>query len=325
MRPARPSQTLSVVAIVACGVALAAVAFDFLQGARLERAHTEARIADILDDACDLLELDQDPGAGASYERRIKLGPSVEPAAAQRETLRRVKQKVDRALRIDPDNVIAQSFSQLVTETPKTPTLGAVPSRREGPLPKRFASAYCALGHAFLAQDRPDDAIESYRRAIEIAPPHPQAHVGLGNALLAKNKLPEAAAMYERAIAFDPRMPSAYPGLGIALHRQGRIEEALAQYTKALESQPDFAPASDDLADALFDLGRMNETVAQDRHTIEIAPKLASAYNGLGAALAAQGDVSGAVDACRKALELEPGWGVARTNLDATLRRSARR
>lgn len=56
------------------------------------------------------------------------------------------------------------------------------------------------LGYARLRAQRTAQAIEAFRKYIEVAPDEPNAHDSLGDALLADNQLEAAAAEYQRAI-----------------------------------------------------------------------------------------------------------------------------
>jgi superkiller protein 3 len=302
-------------------IALVGLFVNFYRDATREEEAREARIAELLDDASDLLNSRSGEASTPKYEGRIIVGARPAPSAPDREILRQAKRKVDRALEIDPSNVIAQSFDSLMNESARgTPARIAAPI--SGVLPRRFGSIYYSLGNAFLSQERPEEAIESYRRAIEISPPHPQALIGIGNALLLQGKLEDAATTYRQVLRIDPGLPEAHHALAVALHRQGKLNEALTQYQKAIDLKPDFAVAYEDLGDLLFGIGHMDDAIAQYRRAIDLAPGMASAYNGLGAALAARGDLQGAVASYRQALDLEPGWSLAKSNLDLALHRS---
>ncbi len=56
------------------------------------------------------------------------------------------------------------------------------------------------LGYARLRAHRTAQAIEAFRKYVEVAPDEPNAHDSLGDSLLADNQLEAAAAEYQRAI-----------------------------------------------------------------------------------------------------------------------------
>jgi superkiller protein 3 len=307
--------------LVVGGIALLGLFINFYRDAQREEEAREIRIGELLDDASDLLNSGASEANTPRFEGRIIIGARPPAGVADREALRQAKRKVDRALEIDPDNVIAQSFDSLMNGSAgnEPPKIAAPIS---GALPRRFGSIYYSLGNAFLAQGRPNEAIESYRRAIEISPPHPQALIGIGNALLLQGKLEDAATTYHQALRIDPGLAEAHHALAVALHREGKLDQALDQYRKAIDLKPDFAVAYEDLGDLLFGIGHMDDAIAQYRKAIDLAPGMATAYNGLGAALAARGDLEGAVASYKQAHDLEPGWTLAKSNLDTALHRS---
>jgi len=321
VRERQVSHSLPRAALILAAIAVMGVFVNFYRDAAREQEAREARIAELLDDASDLLNSGVEGATTPRYEGRIIIGARPPAGAADREALRQAKRRVDRALQIDPSNVIAQSFDSLMNEDAKS-TPAKIASPIPGTLPRRFGSLYYSLGNAFLAQERADEAIESYRRAIEISPPHPQALIGIGNALLLQGKLEEAVAIYGQALRSDPSLAEAHHALAVALHREGKVDEALVQYEKAIDLKPDFAVAYEDLGDLLFGIGRMDDAVAQYRRAIGLAPGMATAYNGLGAALAARGDLDGAVASYREALDLDPGWSLAKANLDTVLHKN---
>jgi len=321
VRERQTNRALPRIALTLAAIAVVGLFVNSYRDAEREQDARDARIAELLDDASDLLSSGVSQANTPKYEGRIIVGARPAPKAPDREALRQAKRKVDRALQIDPSNVIAQSFDSLMSESGSS-TPAKIASPIPGTLPRRFGSIYYSLGNAFLAQERADEAIESYRRAIEISPPHPQAQIGIGNALLLQGKLEDAAAMYRQALRSDPGLAEAHHALAVALHRERKFDAALVQYQKAIELKPDFAVAYEDLGDLLFGIGHMDEAIAQYRRAIDLAPGMASAYNGLGAALAARGDLEGAVASYRQALDLEPGWSLAKGNLDTVLHRS---
>lgn len=96
-----------------------------------------------------------------------------------------------------------------------------------------FADAYFALGTVIISAMPPpealakcgaDEAIEQYRRTLELDPNFQFARLRLGDAYLAKGMFDEAIAEYERAIALSDRNSSV--ALGGAYGLSGRKNEA---------------------------------------------------------------------------------------------------
>jgi superkiller protein 3 len=77
------------------------------------------------------------------------------------------------------------------------------------------------------------------------------SHYNLGVALKAKGQLEEAIEAYRKAIQLDPNYANAYSNLGSALYDKGQLEEAIEAYRKAIQLDPNYADAYGNLALAL--------------------------------------------------------------------------
>ena len=65
----------------------------------------------------------------------------------------------------------------------------------------------------------------------------------MGIALQEQNKLEEAIEAYKKALAIKPDYAEAYYNMGNALKEQGKLEEAIEAYNKALAIKPDHEAA----------------------------------------------------------------------------------
>jgi tetratricopeptide (TPR) repeat protein len=104
----------------------------------------------------------------------------------------------------------------------------------------------------------PAEAAAAYRRALEQAPDHPDAHLNLGRLLHEEGRLDEAEQRYRRAAALRPGDPTAVFNLGVALQDRGHPADAAAAYRRVLAADPGYADAHYNLAvvsEALGDRG----------------------------------------------------------------------
>jgi len=120
----------------------------------------------------------------------------------------------------------------------------------------------------------------------------------------------EAIEQFRKALEINPHLAVAHNNLGLALQSQGHDAEAVDQYRKAVEVNPCFARAHFNLARALVRLGRTDEAVAECRATLELEsnlPNLPEVYRNAARILGSCGQIDDAVALLRRVLETEPG------------------
>ncbi len=77
-----------------------------------------------------------------------------------------------------------------------------------------------------FGDDKLDEAIESYKKALEIDPGYQDALHGLGMALFNRGRVDEAIATARKLIEIDQDDILAHTSLSMFYQSQGRIEEA---------------------------------------------------------------------------------------------------
>jgi len=112
------------------------------------------------------------------------------------------------------------------------------------------APAHNNLANALFAQDRLEEAIAGYRRALELDPGYADARTNLAarlsnlaGRLSDLGRPDEAVAHCKEALALRPELAEAHNNLGNAHQARGDIDAAEASYRRALELKPDFAAA----------------------------------------------------------------------------------
>jgi tetratricopeptide (TPR) repeat protein len=91
-----------------------------------------------------------------------------------------------------------------------------------------FEQAVNAFG-----DDKLDESIECYKKALELDPSYQDALHGLGMALFNAGRVDEAIATAQRLIAIDSEDVLAHTSLSMFYQSQGRIEEAEKEGTAA--------------------------------------------------------------------------------------------
>jgi tetratricopeptide (TPR) repeat protein len=104
--------------------------------------------------------------------------------------------------------------------------------------------------------ERVEEAVKSYRRALEEDPDLVAALINLANIRYSRDELAEAQALYERAISLDDSYFEAHFNLGNIHHDHGRYAEAEESYRNALALNHNYADAHFYLAVTLEKMGR---------------------------------------------------------------------
>jgi len=89
----------------------------------------------------------------------------------------------------------------------------------------------------------PTEAIEAYKKAVELNASAAGALVNLGTIHYHLHKFKEAADYYQRAVAVDPRYSLAHFNLGNLCDEQGQVDRAFEHYGAALKLNPHYADA----------------------------------------------------------------------------------
>lgn len=166
--------------------------------------------------------------------------------------------------------------------------------------------AYVHLGDYFFQQKSVDQAIEMYRRSLQIAPDFIDAHDDLGNALLSKGLLDEGIAEFEKVLSINPAHPRAHSNLGVALFRKGRLDDAIAHLEQAVKSKPDFADAHANLGDLLLRKGRLDDGILELQSAVQLNPSDADAHYNLGVALESKNRLDEAINEFTAVTRLRP-------------------
>jgi Flp pilus assembly protein TadD len=179
------------------------------------------------------------------------------------------------------------------------------------------------LGRALWRQNRFDEAIAQYHRALGINPRLAVAYNNLGIALgmkaLPNGSQADAIAQFRRAIELDRRFALPHNNLGLAYYHQGNVVDAITEYRRAIALDPKIALPHNNLGMALYREGKAEEAIAEFHRAIEVDPKNATTHNDLGLALASEGKIEDAIAEYRRAIEIAPNYKGAKENLEKVL------
>jgi len=177
------------------------------------------------------------------------------------------------------------------------------------------AEAYYNMGIALKNKGDLEAAINSYKKALEIKPDYVEAYFNIGNILKSKSDLEAAIDSYKKALEIKPDHAEAYYNMGIALKDTGDLEAAIDSYKKVLEIKPDYVEAYNNMGIALKDTGDLEAAIDSYKKVLEIKPDYVEVYNNMGIAFTDKGDLEAAIDSYKKVLEIKPDYAEVKENL----------
>lgn len=171
------------------------------------------------------------------------------------------------------------------------------------------AAVHMDRGNRAMARDRPADAIDHYRRAVEAVPGDRRAREALASALARSGRAEEALELYRELARDEGATAVSHYNLGRLLSDRGEMEDAVAHLRRAVELAPDFGNAHYNLATALEQAGRTEEALQAASRAVEAQPEDRGSRLLLARLLGRAGRHDRAEEELRRLLEVDPGDG----------------
>ena len=288
-------------------------------------------------------------GAVSSYGKAIELQPEqpswvylnfAEALERQGDNDRAIA-AYEQALALEPENkgirrllevVVASKEASEVDRIERAPQWSQEETLEEALAEDRAVSAEDGSNLAALhqvakiceTQEKWDEAVEAYRKAVEVdAEPPFWVYRHLGFALSQQGDLDGAVEAYEKAIALNPEDTTTYSLLGKVLESMGDLERQIVSYQKAIELNPQQEEGVYiSLGNAFAGLGQLDKAIEVYEGAIALYPEFHGARETLGDVLAQRGrayllEAVGVyqraieqspsnIELCHKALEIAP-------------------
>jgi tetratricopeptide (TPR) repeat protein len=166
---------------------------------------------------------------------------------------------------------------------------------------KYLASSYVKLNNV-------EQAVDEYKAYLKLNPSSGATLVNLGNLLYAEDRYDEAVVEYEKAVKLDPSVSNRF-ALGQTYLQAGEYEKARELFLKMQTDNPQEAAGYLGLGQAYSKTGRYGEAVEQFESAIRLKPGSYDAYAELGYAYADMGEIEKAMDLVEILDEKAPALG----------------
>lgn len=230
---------------------------------------------------------------------------SVSRIKKQYETIARTGPRTNRAAIVTPDKLPAQK------NTMKPPDA---------------AKLFAGVGEYYIEKGDLENAIDTFREALNLDSKNVAATLGLSEALALKGnsrlekELPrEAKALFLEALKYDPKNSAAYFGLGEVYGELDQTGDAIANYEKALENNKGLTEIYVPLGILYFQTGEIAKADDMLTKAVASAPDRAETQYFFGIVRAAQGKNDEAVEAFKKARTIDPNYAESFGRLGDTL------
>jgi adenylate cyclase len=221
-------------------------AYDlFLRAMQQFYLSTREGLAEAIRLAHRALQLDPQLGfvtalAGACHMQRVLFGYAVDPQFDRKEAIRLMRL----ALSIDDSDPDTLAFAAIISAYMVGDCEREIEmANRAVALNANSFLAWSTRGHVFRIAGLPEEAIQSFERAIRTSPVDPRLHllfVGMGMAFIELRRFDDAIVAGKKAQRQNPSFPPASFCLASAFAHLGRDSEAREAAARLLETDPAF-------------------------------------------------------------------------------------
>ncbi len=180
--------------------------------------------------------------------------------------------------------------------------------------PKAYLPPFL-MGENAIAQKRYHEAVDDYRRALEINPRYDLAAMGMGRAELEGGDPAAALKAFQWALELNPRNFVVKLAMADADQKLNRLVDAANLQKEVLASHPEDGRVNSDYGVTLVRIHQYPEGLAALEKAVGLGFRAAITYNFLGTARLAAGHADEAVRAYQEAIRLDPKYAAPYGNL----------
>ena len=140
---------------------------------------------------------------------------------------------------------------------------------------------YNLLGLIFAGQEKTQQAIEYYEKAITINPNFAMAYNNLGLLHANKSDYKNAENYYKKSISLDSNIAEPVNNLGSLYNSLSKFEKAIECYKKAILINSKFAPPHHNIGNVYLALGNFVEAKKHFEESVKLNPKYLESHRSL--------------------------------------------
>jgi len=148
----------------------------------------------------------------------------------------------------------------------------------------RVVFLYNLLGLILSGQKKIDEAIECYKKGLEIDPNYAMIYNNLGSIFFSfpsHKNIKKSEEFYKKSILLDKKIPEPHNNLGNLYKSLNRFDEAIKYFNKAIEIDSKLSFVHHNLATTYITTGKFDEAKHHFEAAIKISPNFILAHRGL--------------------------------------------
>lgn len=206
-----------------------------------------------------------------------------------------------------------------IATTAGTPAGPTSPPATQPPSADDAVSALLEEGKALERDGKTSEALERYRKVLQINPKNHDALLLTGGAQRALGQIDSAYETLKQLLHLHPKSAVGYNELGfverLQATNQDGILKAIADFQHAIELDPNLTAAYTNLGAAYEAVGDATNAMETRKKAVELSPDDAEAHAQLGLSYLAADHADDAKLELEKAISLNPNEGVYHSNL----------
>ncbi len=173
--------------------------------------------------------------------------------------------------------------------------------------------AYKKIGDCYDYNNQEDESIKYYKKAIEIDPNYKDAYNNIGLFYSKQKQYDKAMKYYKKAIEIDPNYKGAYYNIGLCYSKQKQYDKAVVYYKKVIKIDSYHKDAYNNIGNCYYNKSSYNKAIEYYNKVIEIDPNYKNAYNNMTQCYYMQDLYDRAIEYYNKLIEIDPNHNNSNT------------